>query len=291
VQQCLKKFFDPNVGIPFVPADIALYFPLEILLPEDTVPTPPGEEPTDEDADLVTRLLDTSEEDILFTKNKAPFRRSDIAAARGFTRHWDMLKEQQRERGERSLEARERAVYDAFHSREVFRTYLDLVNEDCHRIRSGVIGKSPYKTKSLWEVAAERAPNDHSGLADRRQFWWRFAAFIRYIGGISEDLEKDVLRKVRVKLMMRHPVNPSLFWDIATELSTAQLESVPVLRIIEFLRIALDISQSDFGLLLDERQISHMIYNQTILSNMSREYLDRINQIAKGPIEVPAAHQ
>jgi hypothetical protein len=81
--------------------------------------------------------------------------------------------------------------------------------------------------------------------------------------------------------MLRHPVTTQLFWDIVKDLSAAQLESVPVLRLVEFVRIALDVSQPEFALFLYERTISHMIYNQTVLSNMSTEYLDRVNQIAK----------
>jgi hypothetical protein len=289
VEQCVKRFFDPDVGIPFVPADVAKYFPLELLLPQEASPESEDDVAADEEAEPGTTLLDTSDQDVLFTKNKAPFTRADVSAARAFTRHWDHLKERQRVRADRALAARDRTVREAFHGRTVFKTYLELLEEDCKRIRSGVIGKSPYKGKSLWEVAAERAPNDHSGLAERREFWWRFAAFVRFIGGIVEDLEKDVVRRLRVKLMVRHPVTAALFWEVARELPAPALESVPALRLIEFTRMLLDVGQPEFGLFLDERNISHMIYNQTILSNMSREYVDKLNQIAKGPIDVPAA--
>jgi hypothetical protein len=290
-QRCLRRFFDPEVGIPFIPADVGKYFPLELLLPEDAAP---AEAEADaglpyqaEEAEQPSTLLATADEDVLFTKNKAPFTRADISAVRAFGRHWDALKARQRDCAAEALVQRRRYVHQAFHSRAVFRTYLELLDEDVKRIRSGVIGKSPYKAKSLWQVAVKRAPNDRSGLEDRRAFWWRFAAFVRYVGGVAEELEKAYVREVRVKLMLRHPINPQLFWDLAGDIPVAALESVSALRLIEFVRIALGVGQAEFGLFLDEKRISHMIYNQTVLSNMSREYLDRVNALATGPIAVP----
>jgi hypothetical protein len=241
-----------------------------------------GEEP-----DSGTTLLNTSDEDVLFTKDKAPFTRADISTVRAFERHWDELKLRQRDRAARSLEERRRLVHQAFHSKEVFRTYLKLVDEDCRRIRSGVIGKSPYKTTSLWQVAHETAPNDHSGLADRRTYWWRFTAFVRYVGGITEPLETEIVKILRVKLMLRHPISSRLFWDIVGDLPLAAFESVSALRLIEFIRVSLDAGQQEFGLFLDDHKVSHMIYNQTILSNMSKEFVDKMMLIARGPIDVP----
>jgi hypothetical protein len=287
----LRRFFDPEVGIPFVPADVGKYFPLELLLPTEPTTAPAEDEtlienPGDE-CDPRTTLLDTTNEDVLFTKDKAPFTRADISTVRAFERHWDKLKLRQRERAAQSIEARRRLVHQAFHSKEVFKTYLQLVDEDCQRIRSGVIGKSSYKTKSLWKVAVERAPNDRSGLADRRTYWWRFATFVRYLGGISEPLETEIVKTLRVKLMLRHPIRPKLFWDLVADLPVAAFESVAALRLIEFIRVSLNAGQQEFGLFLDDRKVSHIIYNQTIMSNMSKEFQEKLTQIAKGPMDVP----
>jgi hypothetical protein len=290
-QTCLRRFFDPEVGIPFVPAEVGKYFPLELLLPSEPATAAADDEtlmgnPAD-DCDPHSTLLDTTNEDVLFTKDKAPFTRADISTVRAFERHWDNLKLKQRERAAESLEARRRFVHQAFHSKEVFKTYLQLVDEDCQRIRSGVIGKSPYKTKSLWKVAVQKAPNDRSGLADRRTYWWRFATFVRYIGGVTEQLETEIVKMLRVKLMLRHPIRPKLFWDLVGDLPAIAFESVSALRLIEFIRVSLNAGQQEFGLFLDDRKVSHVIYDQTILNNMSKEFHDKLNQIAKGPMDVP----
>ena len=87
--------------------------------------------------------------------------------------------------------------------------------------------------------------------------------------------------------MLRHPVDASLFWDLVNDVSPAVLESVATLRLIEFCRIALEVGQQAFNNFLDEKKISPMIYNQTILNNLSKEYMDKVNQLAKGPMEVP----
>jgi hypothetical protein len=99
-----------------------------------------------------TTPLDTTDQDLLFRKNKAP------------ASHWDALKVQQRARAQRAVEGAHMVTHD-------FRrdTYLALVEEDCKRIRSGVIRKSQQKAKSIWEIAAETALNTHNELADRRQ--------------------------------------------------------------------------------------------------------------------------
>lgn len=296
VQKCLKKFFDPEVGIPFVPANVGKYFPMELLIPEENSTATSAQEEMEQelsfvapgdDTDTKSMLLDTRDQDVLFTKNKAPFTRQEISALRAFGQHWDNLKIRQREREMEAMKQRRSMIKQAFHNKEVFETYLKLMDEDCKRIRSGVLGRSPYKNKSLWQVAIEKAPMDHNRLEDRRRFWWRFCAFVRFIGGLSEQIEKDFVKLLRVKLMLRHPVDASLFWDLVNDVSPAVLESVATLRLIEFCRIALEVGQQAFNNFLDEKKISPMIYNQTILNNLSKEYMDKVNQLAKGPMEVP----
>jgi hypothetical protein len=161
------------------------------------------------------------------------------------------------------------------------------VEQDCKRMRSGLIGKSQFKRKSIWKTAGERAPPDHGGLSERRALWWRFCAFVRFVGGIDETLEKHFARMVRVKLMLRHQVDPTFFWDVVKEVPQASFESVSVLKLIEFLRVALDVGQQEFVIFLEEQKVAQLMYGQTIKNNMSREYLDRQQAIAKGPIDVP----
>jgi hypothetical protein len=294
MQQCVKRFFDPEVGIPFVPADVGKYFPFELLIPESVVPDKEAEAlgfeafPADE-CDPESTLIETSGQDILFTKSKAPFTRHDVATVRAFGRHWDNLKLAQRARAEAELRHRQQSVREAFHSRTVFKTFLTLADEDAKRIRSGVLGTNPYKGRSLWQIAAERAGNDHSGLAERRECWWRFGAFVRLVGGVVEPLEKEIVKELRVKLMLRHPILVSLFWDLVKDIPVRCLENIAALRLLEFCRVLLGIGQQEFELYLDRRMISHMMYNQMLLSNMSRDFLDRLNQIASGPITVPHA--
>lgn len=302
VQDCIKKFFDPEVGIPFVPSDVCKYFPVGLLLPDSNqgqklshtfdansrysqhlvLPDTPSEE-----MDPKSTLLDTSGEDVLFTKNKAPFSRNDIATLRQFNNHWDSLKLQQREKSQLALKKRQSMIKQAFHSKEIFDNYLKLLNEDCHRIQSGVLGKSKYKRKSLWQVAIETAPTDHSGLLERREFWYRFCEFVRFNGGMKDQLDKDFVKLLRIKLMLRHPINSSLFWDVLHSIDVASFEHVATLRLIEYFRFALNVGQQEFTQFLDSLNISHMIYDQTVINTMSREYLDEMNSIAHKAIKVP----
>lgn len=305
-QQCIKRFFDPEVGIPFVPADVGKYFPADLLLPETEEQKQKEQETssnnsisklsqtldlqstTNDDTELKSTLLDTTGEDVLFTVNKAPFTRNDVATLRAFGNHWDSKKIRQREKAQSALLKRQTMINQAFHSREIFDTYLKLLDEDCKRIKSGVLGKSKYKRKSLWQVAVETTPIDHSGLSERREFWWRFCSFVRFNGGnLNDKIEKDFIKLLRIKLMLRHPVDQSFFWDVLKEIELASFENVATLRMIEYLRFALNVSQHDYGQFLYSLKISQMIYNQTILNNTSREYIDKMNEIANGPVDVP----
>jgi hypothetical protein len=296
VDSCLRRFFDPELGIPFVPADVGRYFPIELLVPAPAAQAAAESELSEElnlavaapeENEMKTALLDTSEEDVLFTKDKAPFTRHDISTVRAFTRHWDALKLRQKERIAQAMQERQKSIKQAFHSKNVFETALDLVDQDCKRMRSGLIGKSQFKRKSIWKTAEERAPPDHGGLTERRALWWRFCAFVRYVGGIDESLEKHFARMVRVKLMLRHQVDPTLFWDVVKEMPQAAFESVSVLRLMEFLRLALDVGQQEFVMFMEEQKVAQLMYGQTVKNNMSREYLDKQQAIAKGPIDVP----
>jgi hypothetical protein len=287
VQNCMRRFFDPSVGIPFVPADVGKYFPVDLLIPdpsesevEETLEPPEEPEPP-------TNLINTSDQDVLFTKNKAPFTRADISTVRAFGRHWDALKMKKKEQAARSLREREKLIKHAFHSKGVLETALNLIEQDCQRIRSGLIGKSAFKKRSIWQTAATTAPPDHSGLSYRRELWWRLCAFVRFVGGIQEEVEKEFIRLVRLKLMLRHQVDASLFWDLIRETPTASVESVAVLKLVEFLRIALGVIQQELFDYFENMKVAQMMYSQTITHNLSKEYLDKQTAIARGPIDVP----
>jgi hypothetical protein len=289
VSQCVKRFFDPSVGIPFVPADVALYFPVALLVPE-----PPLEVEADDlvldaqpEPEPPTTLLNTSQEDVLFTKNKAPFTRADISSVRAFGRHWDRLKMRKHDQAVRAMRDREKLIKQTFHSKTRLETTLGLIEQDCQRIRSGLLGKGAFKHKSIWQTALANAPPDHSGLEERRELWWRFCAFVRFVGGIQEELEKDFVRLIRLKLMLRHQVDMTLFWDIVKEVPPAALESVAVLRLVEFVRLVLNVDRDEFCDFFADMKVAQIMYSQTIMTNQSKEFLDKQLQIARAPIAVP----
>jgi hypothetical protein len=197
------------------------------------------------------------------------------------------MKLRQRDRHAAALRERQHMIRQGFHSRPVFETYLKMVDQDCQRIRGGLLGKSQFKEKSVWENASENAPPDEANISKRREFWWRFSSFVRFLGGLHERQEKKFVKLVRAKLMLRHEVNHTLFWDIVKEFDPADMENVATLRLIEFCRMVLGIPQHEVGTFLDEQGEAGTIYGQTIVSNLSREYMDTQRQLATGPITVP----
>jgi len=306
-KQCMKRYFDPSMKIPFVPSDSESDFPLDILYPD--APIQPGYKRslsslseastlTQNQVSIIdpkinqeeikkTTLLDTSQQDILFTVQKVPFTRHDIAELKAFHRHWENIKMEKKQQAAMRLSNRSQCVRETFHSKKAFSRYLELLEEECQRIRSGLIGKSKFKKVSLWEEAVKSASGDKACLRLRREFWWRVAAYVKSIGGIKDTIERTLVSTIREILMSLHPVEPSLFWDILESIPQGVLENVPALKIIEFCRISLSIDQVTFGHYLDKNNISRQIYNQTILNNISRDNMEKMNEIAKGPIEVP----
>lgn len=306
VQKCIKKYFDPNVGVPFIPADSGDYFPLDLLTPGDKLQVAPSSKrisfadnasmvsqtysmgsDDDDCGDEPSTLLDTSDQDVLFTKNKAPFTRKDISTLRQFDNKWETLRRNDKKKMEETMKQRQKYVKQAFHSKAVFETYLKLMDEDCKRIRSGIIGKSQFKKVSLWERAVKEAPVDNSGLDKRRDFWWRLCAFVRFNGGLIEKLDREVVRSIRHNIILGHEIAPSLFWNVIKYIDPQSLENVAALKVIEFCRIFFDIGQQELLIYLDEVNVSRLMYNQAIQTNTSLEFSEKMKELAKGPMEVP----
>lgn len=311
-QKCLKKYFDPTVGKPFVPKNAEQDFPPKLFDAD-----PQQEQKAfglgsnamfagsnffesslslnnDDDAsveiDPKSTLVESKQDDILFTADKLPFTRNDVAELRAFTKHWDNLVEDEKKEIDKKLINRRRMIKKTFESKEVFENYLKLLEEDCKRIHSGLIGKGKYKKKSMWEVAVKTAKKDPTALHPRREFWWRLGAYCKSCGGMKDLLEKEYVNVVRDLLINRHPVDESLFWDTLDKVSSDVLENIASLGLIEFSRIVLDVPQVEFDRYLDKRHASRDIYIQTIVNSTSRETLDNINKLAKGKIEVPESN-
>lgn len=301
VTNCISEYFTAS-GKPFVPRNVEKYFPLTLLIPKKkSVPAGDLERSTTVSVlstvdipdnpyagcDPKSTLLDTSDQDILFTREKAPFKRSEIAEMRAFNNHWDRLQEKQRAKFKKELAKRSHHVQRAFQSREVMKKYLELLDKDCRRINSGLLGKCPFKNKSMWQVACEQAPRDMSSLGERMKFWWRFCTFVSEIGGIRDDHDKEVMRVLRQKLMDNHPIGNSLFFEVVDDVHDDCLQSVSSLKLIEFMRVTLDINQKEFMKVFALRHVSQFVYTEAILTNISAEHLESLNRVSKMHITVP----
>ena len=299
IKGCLHTYFNPT-GKPFVPIGVEKYFPLNLLKTEkrrksvnttalETVDTESSITSLDpsEEMDPRSKLISTDDEDVLFTRSKTLLRRNEIATLRAFNCHWDNMQKKEEMKRKSALAKRNKAVEKAFQSKEVMDTYLKLLDEDCERISSGLIGKSPYKHKSMWEVANEKAPKDPSSLGIRMEFWWRYATFVREIGGIHDDFDKEVSMTLRKELMENHPVDRTLFFDVLAKISDECFVSVSSLKVMEFIRIAFKVEQAAFQNVFDQRNVSKLIYSQTILTNLPAENAEAMKRISKMKIEVP----
>lgn len=301
VTDCISEYFTAT-GKPFVPRNVEKYFPLSVLTPkrktftntelersttQSVLSSVEGPDDPYAGIDPKSTLLDTSDQDVLFTTEKAPFKRSEIAELRAFNQHWDRLQKKQNEKFKQELRKRSHHVQRAFQSREVMKEYLNLLDEDYRRINAGIIGKCPFKNKSMWQVACERAPKDMSSLGERMKFWWRFGTFVSEIGGIRDDFDHEVMDTLRHKLMDNHPINNSLFFEVVNYVSDDALQSVSSLKLIEFMRITLDINQKEFMKVFTTRHVSQFVYTQAILTNISSEHLESMNRVSKMHITVP----
>lgn len=291
VQNCMKKFFDPRVGIPFVPADIGKYFPLELLKKEKNPHSISKEAPSNSqlllDNDQKVLFLDTSSQDVLFTKNRAPYTRKEVATIRAFRKHWGNLKIEQQNENEEKLRIRDRKIKDSFHSQTVFETYLKLLDEETKLLRTGLLGNSTFKNVSLWDRAINLAPKDFAGIRIRRCLWWRFCHYSRSVTNLKDPNERIVVKKLRMFLMKRHEVLESLFWDLLKELPKSAFESLYSIKLIEFLRTLLDVNQTDVKKYFDQNGGSSMVYSQAIQMNLISENLNLIQFIVAENVDLP----
>ena len=314
VKDCIHMYFQPN-GKPYVPKNVEKLFPC-LFEPGDIIeqPSPTVSDQllrtTTEvfsldqsasqnltqmmdpmsaivDMDPQSTLLDTSDQDVLFTKRKAPFRRVEIARMKAFTHHWDKLKIEQNKKFAEERKRRDKLVQKSFQSKKVMETYMKLLEKECLRCRSGLLGKSPFKNKSMWETALEKAPYDPGALGVRMEFWWRFCIFAGETRGVRTDYEKEVAMALRNFLMDNHPVTQKLFSDVIMVVSRESLQSVGSLKLLEFIRICLDVEQKTFQKCLEQRSIPLIVYSQTILTNLSADLLTVMKRIAKMDVDVP----
>ena len=321
VKKCIELYFPPN-SRPFVPREVEKLFPLLFEKGDIEAPQSPDEDEDEKKSvskssvdsmmlasntpeqnkiisqvyhdansigqiDQETTLLNTSDQDILFTKKKAPFKRIEIARMKAFQAHWDNLKIQQNKKFEEEKRERDKQVQKAFQSREVMETYMRLLEKECIRCRSGLIGKSPFKNKSMWQVALETAPKDTSSLDVRMQFWWKFCIFAGRTSGVRSNFEMEVALALRELLMNNHPIDQTIFFDVINNVSKDALQCVGPLKLLEFMRVCLKIEQKTFQKTLEQKNVSLLIYNQTILTNMSSELVSLMHEISKMKITVP----
>ena len=314
VKDCIDLYFQPN-SKPFVPKNVEKLFPC-LFEPGDIIEQPSPTvsdqllkssteifslsrstsqdltqimDPTSVilDMDPQSTLLDTSDQDVLFTKMKAPFRRVEIARMKAFTHHWDKLKIEQNKKFAEERKRRDKLVQKSFQSKQVMETYMKLLDSECRRCRSGLLGKSPFKNKSMWEVALEQTPYDPAALGVRMEFWWRFCIFAGETRGVRSNYEKEIAMALRKFLMDNHPIDKKLFSDIIMSVSRESLQSVGSLKLLEYIRICLDVEQKTFQTCLDQRSIPLIVYSQTILTNLSADLLMTMKKVATMDVDVP----
>jgi len=294
VKQCMNEYFSPN-RTPFVPKSVQDYFPLELLQKNNEKSIIQRTSTNDDDADIEfqdafdtpSTLLDTSDQDVLFTKEKTPFTRTEVAKMRAFNDHWDSVKLKKNNEIEEQYQRERKFVRRAFQSREVFKTYLELLEKDRKRIESGIIGKSPYKKKSLWEVANEKAPFDNTSLENRMKMWWKFCMFYSTIEETKGDMMNEISIAMRSLLMEVRPVDQSLFLDFVKSIPKESFGSIHALKLVEFCRVILCVEYSDFQKILKDSDLSSSIYNQIIASNISEDLNTTINTIIKQKVTLP----
>ena len=196
-----------------------------------------------------TTLIDTSQYDVFWTKNKVPFTRADAELLYTWQYKCDSAIEAADKRRLAALQKREAALKRTFESRAAFEKATILADQEAERITFAGAGKCKTRHKeSFWEKAARVADHDNSSLKHRRLAWARFikqGTEKKILPAPKGSKEEEFVQKYRSEVMKGVALSHEMFWNVISVLGKLEFAQTEICILVEILRRQFRVHKSD----------------------------------------------
>ncbi|OHS94359.1 hypothetical protein TRFO_11224 [Tritrichomonas foetus] len=201
-------------------------------------------------------LIDGSDFDVFWTRNKTPFSRADVNHIFSWQAQCDAEIAAANERRQKYLNRREEAIIKTFESKRAFEKAIELAENEANYITNVGPGKSGKRRESFWIRASKLANGDNSSLEYRKKKW---ACFIRDVSKKTNpdqkcELQERLISIYRKELMSGKEVGPNTFWKVLSSFDRMDFTRTELCVLVEILRRNLDITRSDVISYLEQNE-------------------------------------
>jgi hypothetical protein len=207
-----------------------------------------------------TMLIDSSDQDIFFAVNKAPFTRGEVDLLYSWRKKSEDMVRREEEKRKKRLKEREDCILRTFQSRMAFNKKMALMERTCDSVASLGPGKGQIPRESSWKTAARCAEADPSSLQCRKESWARFIQFAKEHDGLGGVLQNKLGECYRRELISGNVLSSKMFWNVIEQFDDMDFVNLPFLRYVEFLRQDFGVGQHPLVAFLDGRQIPSHFY-------------------------------
>jgi hypothetical protein len=246
VRAQLQRVFKPGEEA-FTNVDRAEDFPtdgLEALMASAETETASEHEKVDlNDFDAPSTLIDTSDHDIFWTRQLAPFTREETDTLYAWRKQCHDHQAREQAKVEKMLREREDCIRQTFQSKLALDRGLELVDRACREVANVGVGKQVRHRESIWKMAARVTRSDPSSLPFRREKWMKFVDFVKRYGGVRDPLQKKFVEAYRSELMSGRKVSSQIFWNILDLFDEMELIKTTLIEFLDHLRREMGISR------------------------------------------------
>lgn len=239
---------------------------------------------------MPSTLIDSTVDDVFWTKNCTPFTRNDINEIYSWQTRNDGIMNQIDEKRKKMLEKRQRAITTTFQSRKAFDKAIELCDQECDLIGSLGPGKNVGKSRqSFWVRAAEYAKYDNSSLIYRKKKWKEFINQIkRYYPLLARNKTDEMtlsslarksdetdlvdescglstiqiafIKRYKNEIMKGLPIDSTTFWNVIEPFDSMDFTHTEFCILVEILRTQFNLQKCEIIQYLDEKEFPTYFY-------------------------------
>ncbi|EAX97172.1 hypothetical protein TVAG_116900 [Trichomonas vaginalis G3] len=243
----MKKVFRPN-SRPFTEIDNEEDFPMSVfklgkiktVFSRNTLELMKKEE----EEKKQSLLVDLSNEDVFWTKDRVPFTRSEVEMMKKFREDCKTKTSLANRKRSQVMKERQDAISRTFQSRKAFEKEVEITEKVCRRTMTLPPGKGEEHYLS-WTMAAKEAKTDPSSLPYRKNAWQKLGHLIKEIGGLKEGNSKLLIMTFRRLLLSGEPISKETLFDTLEILDRSEFADTDTAMTIEAMREACGVSTDE----------------------------------------------